>query len=356
MATVSRKILSTLVISGIGAGALFGCGGGSSQIVTTYVQDGYTVTFREYPVPVASNNSNFYPKGSWPDDLDGDDQGNIWFAQHHSNEIGRMSPNGAYTGFHVPTADGSMDGIAVDNVRHIVWVSEVDGNKIVRIDILTGALIELSVPTPNSSPGDLSVAPDGTVWFTEGYEAGAGRLGRIDPITNVITEVPFPSPRGGLDGIKVDGAGNVWFVELRDNRIGRYSGGTFDEFTLPQFNVVPTNLSLDSAGRVWVTEQGAGAIAVLDPVARTWKEYSLGTSTPLPAGIAVDAQNNVWFTEFNGNKIGFLPAGGIAPEEFLIPTTDSGPEDIHFIAGKIWFTEQYGNKIGQITVTTPAPR
>src|SRR5258708_6044487 len=197
-----------------------------------------------------------------------------------------MSAEGAYTVFHVPTPNSFMDGIAVDNVRQIAWVSEVDGNKIVRVDMVTGALIEIPVPTSASSPGDLSIAPDGTVWFTEGYEEGAGHLAHSDPGTNAITELPLRSLRVGFGGIKVDSAGTVWFVELRDNRIGRYKNGSFDECDLPRPGVVPTNLALDSAGRVWVTEQGASGIAVLDPVARTWKEYTPHAVGALPSGIS----------------------------------------------------------------------
>jgi virginiamycin B lyase len=91
-------------------------------------------------------------------------------------------------------------------------------------------------------------------------------------------------------------------------------------------------------------------LAILDPVARTWKEYPLATGGALPAGIAVDSQDNIWFTEFSGNKIGLLLSGHTNVAEFPIPTSNSGPEDIHIIGGKVWFTEQYGNKVANISV------
>ncbi len=333
----------------VGMPALVGCGSGGGGGTTQP-----TGTFREFQVPVASNDPTILPPGSWPDDLHGDAQGNIWFAQHHSNEVGRMTPNGAYTGYPVPTANSVMDGCTVDKTRGIVWVTEVDGNNVVRVDIASGKVTEIPVPTPNADPGDLAVAPDGTVWFTEGYEGGTGtaRLGRINPANNQISEVAFPTPRNGLDGICVDPtSGAVWFVEIDDNQVGRYLNGQFQEFALPRLRVTPTNPALDSHGFLWVTEQSGNAIARFDPTANTWQEFPVPTLNALPSGITIDAQDNVWFTEFNTSKIGLIRAGTATVLEYTIPTANSGPEDIYIAAdGSAYFTEQYGNKIGQLTV------
>src|SRR5438270_1300275 len=115
----------------------FGCGGGSTLAVALHA------TFQEFDVPVQSNLPGATPAGSWPDDLAGDSLGNIWFAQHHSNEIGRMSPTGQYTGFPVPTQLSLMDSIAVDTVNGVVWASESDGNNIARLDMATGVVTEI---------------------------------------------------------------------------------------------------------------------------------------------------------------------------------------------------------------------
>jgi len=325
-----------------------GCGssdGGSSI--------GLTAEFREFPVPVVSNDPGASPPGCWPDDLIGDALGNIWFAQHHSNEIGKMSPLGVYTGFPVPTARSVMDSIAVDKVRGIVWVSATDGNRIMRLEMATGFVTEISYIRPDASPGDLTLTPDGTLWFTLGYEGGGrpGGIAKLDPATNQITEIAMPGPRGGFDGITVDASEAVWFVELANNKIGRYKSGLVTEFPLPRVGVVPTNIAIDSSGRIWVTEQAGDALARFDPLTRTWIEIRIPTRGSLSAGIAIDPNDNVWFTEFGSNKIGLLRAGSNTVADFAIPTPNSGPEDVKVIDGKVYFTEQYGNKIGQITVT-----
>lgn len=310
-------------------------------------------TFLEYPVPVAGNLPGAVPPGCWPDDLMGDSQGNIWFAQHHSNEIGRMSATGQYTGFPVLTQRSLMDSIVVDSAHGLVWASQSDGNSLARLDMATGSVTEIPYVRPDASVGDLALDADGNVWLTLGYEGGnrSGGIARLDRSTNQITEIAMPGIRGGFDGLTVGPSGAVWFVELRDNKIGRYLNGAITEYSLPRPGVVPTNIALDCAGAVWVTEQAGNALARMDPVSGAWTEYPLNTPNALPSGIVVDASNNVWFTEFASSKIGLLPAGGTTISEFTIPTGNSGPEDIKVVNGAIWFTEQYGNKIGRITVT-----
>src|SRR6185295_19474139 len=76
-----------------------GCGGVGDEDHS----GGYIATFRELPVPVGGNEPGSQHPGSWPDDIAADAAGNIWFAMHHANEIGRMAPDGTYTGFPVPT-------------------------------------------------------------------------------------------------------------------------------------------------------------------------------------------------------------------------------------------------------------
>src|SRR5437660_9233553 len=117
----SRLFCSALAGGGIGlfglcvALASAGCGGGSPAP--------YTAAFREFAVPVAGNSPADPKPGCWPDDLRSDVLGNLWFAQHHSNEIGQMSPEGVYTGYPVPTPNSVMDSLVVDAARRVVWVT-----------------------------------------------------------------------------------------------------------------------------------------------------------------------------------------------------------------------------------------
>lgn len=346
------SILCLLAISF--ALCMAGCTGGGRTAATVP----FTAVFREIAVPVAGNSPTDPIPGCWPDDLRSDAAGNIWFAQHHSNEIGRMSPAGVYTGFPIPTPNSVMDSLVVDEARRLVWVTENNGNKIVRLDMDTGRLIEIQVPTPNSTPGDITLAPDGMIWFDEGYEGGTAttRIARLDPATNAITEFTPTIPRNGTDGITVAPTGEVWFVELYDNRISRFTNGQFTEFILPRPNVFPTNIAIDARGQVWVTEQIGNAIAILDPSSGVWRELPIPTPNSYPLGIIIDQRGSVWFTESATDKIGVVPAGTTEVLDFSVPNRNSRLEDICVTTnGSIYFTEQYGNKIGQITIPGLTP-
>jgi len=339
---------------------LYGCGGGGGTPPTTM-----TAAFREFVVPVASNEPTSPPPGSWPDDLVVDSSGDIWLAEHHSDEVGEFKPSGGtyvYTGIPVPTATSEMDSIAVDSSRGLVWVTENAGNKILKLNLnaVVPLATELNVATaadPDPVPGDITLDSNGTPWFDEGYEGGAvtGKIGMVDIPSGQITDFAAPTEPGGLDGIRFDSSGALWFVELTDNKVGRYVNGRFTEYPLPRPDVTPTNIAPDSHGRIWVTEQTGDAIAILDPTksgAAAWQELPVPTPNSLPSGIAVDPAGNVWFTEFMGSKIGVVPAGSNTVLDFAIPTANSGPEDITSVsAGKAFFTEQYGNKVGEITVS-----
>ena len=356
----------SLLLAVPGALALGGCGGGAGGGgASGSAAHTYSVRFQEFAVPGAGNAPADPHPGPWPDDLQVDPQGTLWLAEHHADEIGRLTPSGAgyaYQGFPVPTPGSQMDSVAVDSVRHRVWVSESASNKIALLDTSATSpqAVEISAATadtPDPVPGDLALDPTGNLWFTSPYEDGTGghnALGRVDAATLQVRYIPTPPAAAGMDGITVDASGAVWFVELHASQIGRYAGGQFTLFPAPRPNAAPTNLALDAAGRVWVTEQGTNALAVLDPADTTgvpWHEYPLPTPLAGPSGIAVDGAGNVWCTELAAGRIGVLPSGSAHVADFSIPTPSSAPEDIQVSPdGRVFFSERYGGKVAMVTL------
>ncbi len=110
--------------------------------------------------------------------------------------------------------------------------------------------------------------------------------------------------------------------------------------------------------------------ALLSPVSPSWlalpvaqaatiEEYVTPTPDSSPTDLHFDRQGNLWFTMINANKLGKLvPAEARNREstgitEYPVPTPDSNPHYLTFDAqDRVWFTERTGNKIGMLNPAT----
>jgi streptogramin lyase len=101
--------------------------------------------------------------------------GNIWFTDAGSNEIGRVTPGGMITKFAVPTTASGVHGIIAAPDGNL-WFTENAANKIARITP-AGAVTELAcIPTANSGPTNITVGADGRLWLTE---TNSGKIARV---------------------------------------------------------------------------------------------------------------------------------------------------------------------------------
>jgi streptogramin lyase len=203
----------------------------------------------EYSVPT----SNSYPYGitTGPD-------GNLWFTEQNSNQIGKITPNGNITEYPIPTTGSQPDGITTGPDGNL-WFTEQNSNQIGKITP-NGNITEYPIPTANSFPIAITAGPDGNLWFTE---AGSSNIGKITP-NGTITEYPIPTANSFPIAITAGPDGNLWFTEADGNKIGKIT---------PNGNIT---------------------------------EYPIPTTGSQPDGITTGPDGNLWFTEADGNKIGQL--------------------------------------------------
>ena len=57
-----------------------------------------------------------------------------------------------------------------------IWFCDLTGNNIWRFDLVAQSLTKFPIPTPNSSPEDITAGADDDLWITERL---AGKIGRI---------------------------------------------------------------------------------------------------------------------------------------------------------------------------------
>ena len=259
-----------------------------------------------------------------------------------------------------------------------------------------GSLKQYRVPTPTSSPLNITLGSDGNFWFTEGhvlpgggdinhhvgritprgniteflvcpdgcfpndiaqgpngilyFSKSANALGRITTAGMVLSDIPFPDSGGSH---QVDAHGDdIWFTDFNRDSLWRYAVSTeaTTQFELPGVDdgrdPNPFDLAIEASGIVWFTESNTNAIGRLDP------QTGVITETPVPGSprhIAIAADGSVWFTEIFDHAVGRLDptTGGVTIIQLAAGTF---PEDIAAAPdGSVWVTQSRTGNIAQIT-------
>jgi virginiamycin B lyase len=226
-----------------------------------------------------------------------DAAGRAWYTEAPKQRICRASLDGSITSFELSTPVARLGRLAIAPDGG-VWFAETSLVSVthLRDGRLTRHIVGSLTPTAplDAAPFGVAVAPDGTVWATL---PNANKLLRIGP-DEEKTAFDVPTRRSGLGDIAVDGSGAVWFLEISANKIGRFTGGRFEEVAVPTPSAGLTALSVAPDGAAWFTELRAHRISRLHGGAIT--EFALPRGDARPFGITVDAGNNVWYTDLSG--------------------------------------------------------
>src|SRR5262249_2130000 len=98
--------------------------------------------------------------------------GNIWFTEHHINQIGRITPAGVVKEF--PLAPGALPSSLTSGPDGNLWFTDGVG-KIGRIST-TGNAVYIPLPGGVTAPTEISVGPDANIWFTD---SGSDEVTRV---------------------------------------------------------------------------------------------------------------------------------------------------------------------------------
>ena len=299
----------------------------------------------EFSIPTAE---------SAPYDIAAGPDGNLWFTESGSYQIGRITPTGQLTEYLVPAADGEPEGIAAGPDGDL-WFTDDGVGRITT----EGQITEYPIPTADGAPREIVAGPDDNLWFTD--DDGIGRV----TLSGQVTEFALPSPDDAV-GIAAEPDGDVWFTDQGNNAIGRITTGSgftrpgqVTEYPIPTAKSGPNAIAAGPDGNLWFTEENDQTVGASRQIGRITPagqitEYPIPTTMSDPAGIAAGPDGNVWFTEGGGEHIGRItPAGQIT--EYRIPTAVADPTGIAVGSdGNLWFTEYYGGSIGRILTGAPA--
>ncbi|HEX8036200.1 MAG TPA: hypothetical protein VF510_20250 [Ktedonobacterales bacterium] len=253
--------------------------------------------------------------------------------------------------FALPTPNSQPGGI-VRAADGSVWFTEQMAGQIGRLTP-AGVISEFTLSGANRHPVDIAAGPDNAIWFTE---QTAGTIGRITP-GGSISEFPLPTDGLYARSITAGPDGAVWFGEVGNvnlrgsDKIGRITpGGQITEFALSQQGE-PGEMTFGPGGDLWYiwhTSQGS-QLGHMTPSGTVLPPVSVSATDEQLTGITTGSDGNLWVTASGSNAILRVTPGGTVTR-FTIPTPNSGVMGI--AAGPdnaLWFVEQLSNTIGRIT-------
>jgi virginiamycin B lyase len=329
--------------------------------------------------------SNGIPAGATPTGITVGPDGNLWFTEPGSNQIGRITTAGAVTQFSGLPANSGASGItAGPSGSNQLYFTETNLNQIGAINLQTGAISQFSNGIPaGANPTNITLGPDGNLWFTEPGPGGQA-IGRLNPTTGVISQFFNGIPAGANPYDIVTGPdGNLWFTEPGTSQIGRITtSGVVTQFSTglaagadPTSIAPGPNVTVNGQTylTLWFTEQTANRVGQITiPQTNlnnvTLREFTTGLPTTFqPAYITAGPQSSMWFTSgvsatgapaFQG--LGQVTVGQVAGAATTttpagqISTYADGPAYQITLGpdGNLWFTQPTAGVIGAAVVST----
>jgi virginiamycin B lyase len=97
------------------------------------------------------------------------------------------------------------------------------------------------------------------------------------------------------------------------------------EFVVPWVNAFPSDIALDSAGRVWFTDRLTHRIGRLDPATGEIVGYATPASKSAPYGFAAGPDGGLWFAESGAGRVGRVDPSDGSITEYPLPGVTRGP-------------------------------
>jgi len=260
--------------------------------------------------------------------------GDVWFTDKTTAQIGRITMNGVVTEFSLPDSHSKPYDI-VRGPDGAMWFTDLRFPKIGRITA-DGVISEIH-PSNFSNIYEITIGPDGAFWFTGGAR-GVGGSALVGRMTTLGQTTSFPIPTAY--GIATGPDGNLWVTaDTNGHSIFRMTpSGVVTEFKLPD-DAEANEITSGPDGKLWflMYRTSIGYEIGRMTTTGTLKEFPLGPSH-VPSDIT-SAYGSVWYT------LGASAGAGIANitehgtiTEHLQQGCDEASDLALATDGNIWFS------------------
>jgi len=308
------------------------------------------------------------------------DDNELIVADSGNNQIWTVTPNGTAT-----IAAGFGEDAAIDGNGRFAFIagplsvtyaadsrqaffSELVGN---RQDYLIGSIALAGLPAPLqtfpiqtfaappavSEPTNIALAPDDSVWISDGANNAAAH---ISATANAV-EVPLTGGWQGLDKIVVDAGGTLWggaeflspglFPTVGVGGLVKIgAGGAQTGFLLPSGGTV-TALAIGPNGNVWYGEFASTSTSLgeIDQTTVIDSNFTIQSffNPPRPQALIAGPDGNLWYATNNAIPLYSATIFGIAemtPAGALVPGMLQTPTEPNAFArdaldGAVWYID-----------------
>jgi len=313
-----------------------------------------------------------------------DPQGNAWFyhSTNQTSSIIKLEPtSGQFTSYKIegntivdtPIINLAGGQIIFDDTRNVLWFTDARTNSIGKLDVQSGKMELIEIPTPKAGPMGIVLSPDSkSIWFAEII---ANKIGKLEVESNKIDEY-FTGEETGPTLLTFDNDGILWVTLSYSNSVLRVQTGLLgsiissgmSSMTLPKPDTFsPFGIAVvtgNETQKIFVSDHSSSRVISSDANSNFQSYTSYWTSpskiypATLPSQIVSDKLGNIYFPEHGGNRISKISIESGIMTEYDIPT---GPlSTAVFIAvsddGKrVWFTEWASNKVAYLDTTIQIP-
>jgi streptogramin lyase len=329
-------------------------------------------------LPTASPAATFQewsvPQGFFPDQIDIDSAGIVWFSQPNQDWVTSFDPATEVFTQHDTTGGDAPDGLMVDS-NDVLWTGLYDAGGLGKLDIAGSIFTAIPVPYPQAHAAIPNETTAGTVWLTDHLN---NRISEFDPGSGTwLQSLLMPTPDcwvvGGTEdpasldvyfteynahqlGRKIFGGpivdidappntgpafaahagGFIYFSEWSQARLGAYeiASGDITEYAFPVAGENGGPIDATPGGLIAVGTRNAGYIMVFDPADTSFEAYPIPSPlSGLKDGLRTDGNGSIWFTESgSANKIAVLhPGAGPPSAQFSgSPTAGAAPLAVTF--------------------------
>jgi len=205
-----------------------------------------------------------YSIGMYPHSIAVGGNGRIWFNGHFTRdpeELGYVdAASGQVSRFHLPAHPelATVPGGPVPYEQRVapdgtIWISELQGNRMIAFDPRTRQSRVFTLPTTLSGPRRFDIDAQGILWIPA-YSANL--LVRLDPVTGQFTEYPIPVKDATPYIARVDPLGRgVWLAMAAADVLLRFDPVTtrFTGYPLPTRGTLTRHLVVNPRnGEIWL--------------------------------------------------------------------------------------------------------